>query len=373
MTFREFVNLDRGAFAALLSLYQVAFANLVQAPVAVAQPSAVPPPPAFQGTVYEVSPSSNVQAVINAAAAGDTIFFDAGSYGNLTFSPGILYISGSQTYPLLGQSARASMPVPVVNSNVTIYGVDFSGGAFSFNGHSGVTVTHATFSGSSCYINNAGLSNSTIQWSTFNGDMTCGSGNFRANITNVTFTHNYILSSGEGLPITPGVGSSANGFFITFNYITNGAGSFTLEYAEDQAPSTNFSVHITDNWFETSSFGPSIVSAGQFEFARNFLHRIQGTLGCFGGIEVDNASPHNATASPNIHNNYYRNDSTDSNPPSNPYCNFLNAGAWGLYSPPFTIANENYWHVNASGYSGETGATTNDNGIPSPLAAGAAP
>jgi hypothetical protein len=180
-----------------------------------------------------------------------------------------LVVGPSQTYQLNGQNCRATVNVTALNlaSSGTVYGLDFVGAPMTSNG-SGMTWTDNTFSGApgNCYMTNSGLTG-TMQWNTYTGGRTCGSGNFRANVTNALWTHEWVHTNGaQGMPITPGNSSVASNWtisFMRFDGVNNTSDNFDTEYAEDNGPSTNTGIRFLDSLWETNDFGPSIVSAGQ--------------------------------------------------------------------------------------------------------------
>src|SRR5215472_11468076 len=196
----------------------VAHANLIQAPTAVVKPppTQVPAPPPLQGVVQHIPASSSdqtaaINSTINAAAAGDTIFFDAGLHtvcGTVTEKAGQLYIGPSATYPLQGQNSRATLDGCNYSgqlrpaSNTMTYGLSLS----NMLPWVAINTTGASFRNNIQDLHNAdtlsfeftchgGDTNTTIDWNTQQN----GSGNDNSeceadgdNSSGYTFTRNSV-------------------------------------------------------------------------------------------------------------------------------------------------------------------------------------
>jgi len=175
--------------AVLLCFAGAARVSLVQA-APPPQPSQVPPPPPLQGVVHHIAPSGGdqtwtIQATINRAGSGDTIFFDAGGHvvcGTVNMKAGQLYIGPSATYPLLGQNSRAVLDgcsytgqfVPA--STTMLYGLTMNNfKPYVIANTTGHKVRDNIFDSgdpNSSFINlewlcNGGDTDTTVDWNTF--------------------------------------------------------------------------------------------------------------------------------------------------------------------------------------------------------------
>jgi hypothetical protein len=306
--------------------------NLLSAPSATG-PVGIPSPPALQGAVHHIPPSGSdqtavVQAAINGAAAGDTIFFDSGTHvinGTITPQSNLLYIGPTQQFS--GQ-ARAVLTGGSWGSdgglrNAVFYGLGVQANqTWGFSGHSGVSFTNMswdnTATGVDCWVWTDD-NNGTVQWCTFRGGGSDNNGGAH-NVTNRLMTRNQFYNTpGDAIAGDFHVSSNCT---ISFNYI-NGSNRIALECQGQQRNG----LFVTDNHIEnmlSGGFAYSIVGGGQnIVIARNFAQ------GPGAAIEWDMDNANNPGGYVDVSDNYMRGPGVgifgpyQSNPASKLYNNNL--------------------------------------------------
>jgi hypothetical protein len=293
-------------------------------------PLSPPPPPPLQGTVHHIAPSSSdqtaaVQAAINGAASGDTIYFDSGLHvinGVITAASNLLYIGptvqfNGQARAVLQSPAQSAYPGTVTwqitsGSNITIYGLRFNAGLMNVNGCTNFNLTNCIIDTQRAAdgpdaLDYAGFSIATIQWNTFQNGAGTNNGGWGPDCDRVTFTRNKILACREPIGWTPGQNTSTNyNNAITFNYIS-GTSRMAIEIQAEEPPvSISRGWTINDNYIDGFSGatanpqGISVVSAGNAEIARNYVAGTSASpITNFAGIEFS-CVPQSGS----IHDNY---------------------------------------------------------------------
>jgi len=335
---------------------------------------APPPAPHNQGTIHTILPTgsdetSTIQNTINAAASGDTIRFGSGTHvinGSITAVGNLLYIGPTRTRAVLqGSGGTWSF----TGSNAMIYGLVFKNLWMTIFGPlKNITVTNNIFDGQNSHLNDLlshnGEINALISWNTFKnlphqGAISSNGGccSFGTSISrNATYDFLQPITYTNNSP-----GGKNNTY--TFNYISNSS-RFAIEIAASSGIPTSTGWQINDNYFVTETLGPSLVDAGTFEFARNFVWR-NGGAGANFGTEFQ------APGAARLHDNYIYGLPSISN----------NTGFYGSYTGRDTsvLANNNFWNITTdlkiegSGHATISRSTHNELGIPPVFAAGAGP
>lgn len=140
-----------------------------------------------------VSPGDDIAAKSNAAAAGDTISFSAGTY----FLPGKIALPANRIYQ--------------GNGAATISGPSSKTPTFLFDGVTGVEVTGFTFTGTDIQLNNCQVNIHGNTFTTIAGDSLFATGMHDSHIDGNTFTN----VSGSGIMAYPGNNNTFDGNTFT--------------------------------------------------------------------------------------------------------------------------------------------------------------
>lgn len=289
--------------------------------------TARPGPPALQGTVHHIAAgggdqTATIQAAINSAAAGDTIFFDSGAHtvnGVITAASNLLYIG--PTVQFSGQAravlqfTNSTWPGTVnfqINngSNITMYGLTLMSCQVGINSCTNFKMTNCIMdmqneTSGADVMNFGGVSNATISWNTFQNAAGVGNNGAGGSCDNVMFTRNKLLHCRQPVSWSPDTNAASNSNnVLTFNYMQ----SVTRAGIEIQGANPNLPTHgwkINDNYVDginsvASDFkiGFSIVSANDAEIARNY---------CFFNTTQQNCAGIEFSCAPNsgsVHDNY---------------------------------------------------------------------
>lgn len=261
----------------------------------------LPSPPPLQGTIHHIAPIGNsqtsaIQAVIDAASLGDTIYFDSGTHiinGTLTPKSGHLYIGPTAQFADQGRAVlQFSNTGSFQADNVGLHNVAFYGLSllrttpWIFNGSTRITWTNCFFdnqdyAGAPDFIDMSKDTNNTIQWCTFQSGAGLNNDGFGNKSTNLTITRNRFLNCREAIGT---LDNNSRNMSITFNYIS-GTARMAIECTGDGRRG----MLIADNYIENfasnaGEIGISLVGSGGGEIARNY---IAGGPGQGYGIETD--------------------------------------------------------------------------------------
>jgi hypothetical protein len=367
-----------------------------------AQPNTqVPPPPSLQGTVWHIAPSrydqtSTIQSKIKNAASGDTIFFDAGNHricGTVRQKAGQLYVGPTVTYPLLGQNSRAGLVgcnhrgqfIPA--SSVTFYGLQMNG----FNSYVIAGTSNHLFRNNILdnqdphsrlnqeWLCNGGDTNTVVDWNTFqygsginNGECArVGDGS-----TNFKLVHNRFRVCKNGCVSPTGDATNEEIGFNVFDWPGQNCVRCGTASAVESAAGNNRTYHVHHNYVTGEPRGGPFcfsIIGGQAEVDHNY---------CGGNGAAIEWDPHYGESGKthNIHDNYMDAVNWPRSNASAIFGPYANSRGSTLANNRVLGGNETAGDNSCTYSAGETcyqvnyarGPTDNP-GIPTPPAAGAAP
>jgi len=253
-----------------------------------------PGPLALQGAVHHIAPPSSaasIQAVINAAASGDTIFFDPGTFniaGGITLKSNLLYIGNTQEFNGQARAILSGGSIIGDVTNATIYGLTFASSPITINSATNFNITNCFLNGlagdHTSQLSPNGWTFSTIQWCTFNDGGGIDGGGNGVNCDNLTITRNRFISAAQPISLNPGNNQNANrNMLISFNYMTN-VYRMGIEINGTDAAQWTTNLKVNDNYYDGLSTSPintgdvqalSIVpgeTSTVTEIARNFIY-----------------------------------------------------------------------------------------------------
>lgn len=246
-----------------------------------------PTPPAsgssslpLQGTVHRVSPSTNIQRTINSAAAGDTIFFNAGVYNlsNITLKSGQLY-HGEPGAVLRGNGVIFTTDEK--NSHdIAIDGLTFDGGTVQLIGAGTaagqadrLTVVNSTFRNMSLDSTEASLflvyaKNSKIRHNDFTG-IKGGSAILSYHLDNSSISYNLCTNTYQCIGMNfEGVANTGRNNTVSYNAGT-GVERMAIEISDlgpGQTPKgSTRNLLVEGNWF--SDWATTYLTGERFAYS----------------------------------------------------------------------------------------------------------
>jgi hypothetical protein len=354
----------------------------------------VPPPPALQGTAHRIPASGSdqtttIQNTINAAASGDTIYFDSGTHhvgGQITLKSGQLYIGDTMQFSRVPRTVmkcnNAGFFLIQNASNIAMYGLQWMRstngifGNWSKSSTRNITITNCIFdnqdfAGGPDMMVWGGVRSLTIQWSSLlNGAGTSNNGQGAACsnllVTRCRFDHcREAIGWAVGNSNDP-VGSNTN-LYVTFCVFTTNK-RIAVEMAPYNGRDNADDIKVNDCWiagWDASGTGVciSIVAGANLEIARCYINPTDAGAsgGLYSGLEFDMPS----TKAANIHDNNFQNCGGTA------IADNYRAGAMNL------ITNNNFWQcgsdTDVNPQSTIRGSTHNNVGVPPQPASGAGP
>lgn len=355
----------------------------------------VPPPPALQGTVHRIPASGSdqtttIQNTIDAAASGDTIYFDSGTHdvaGQITLKSGQLYLGDTMQFSGVPRTVmrcnNAGFFLIQNASNIAMYGLQWMRSANGIFGNwsksstRNITITNCIFdnqdfAGGPDMMVWGGVRGLTVQWcSLLNGAGTSNNGQGAA-CSNLLVTRCRFDRCREAIGWAVGnlgdpVGSNTR-LHVTFCVFTANKRT-PVEMAPYNGRDNADDIKVNDCWIAgwdppgTGGLCISIVAGGNLEIARCYIDPTGAGApgGRNSGLEFDMPSRKAA----NIHDNNFQNCG------STAIADNYRAGAMNL------ITNNNFWQcasdTDVNPQSIITGSTHNNVGVPPQPSSGAGP